>query len=71
MAEGIPRKCQNYPTATLDGEQFRITLWDSLGKSQVQIWEPYTRTDDIGPWIELIDAIRGAGGLVQREFVAV
>ncbi len=42
-----------------------------LSKYQVQVWEPFTRTDDIGPWIEVIDAIRGAGGLVPREFVAV
>jgi len=65
------RQCQNFPTASLDGEQFRLTLWDSSGEYQVQIWEPYTRTDDIGPWIEVIDAIRGADGLVPREFVAV
>lgn len=49
----------------------RLTLWNSLGEYQVQVWEPYTRTDDIGPWIEVIDATRGAGGLVPWEFVAV
>ena len=53
------------------GEQFRMTLWDSSGEYQAQIWEPYTRTDDFGPWIDLIDAVRGAGCLVPREFVAV
>ena len=71
VAEGIPRQCQDYPTATLDGEQFRITLWDGSGEYRAQIWEPYTRTDDVCPWIEVIDATRGAGGLVSREFVAV
>jgi len=70
VAGGIPRRCQDYPTAALDGEQFRMTLWDSSGEYQVQVWEPYTRTDDVGPWIEAIDSIRGAGGLVPREFVA-
>ncbi len=71
VAQGIPGQCQDYPTASLDGEQFRITLWDSSGEYQVQVWEPYTRTDDFGPWIEVIDAVRGAGGLVPREFAAV
>ena len=71
VAEGLPRQCQEYPTAALDGEQFRMTLWDKSGKYHVQVWEPYTRTDDFGPWIEIIDAIRGAAGLVQREFVAL
>ena len=70
VAEGIPRQCQDYPTASLDGEQFRLTLCDSSEEYQVQVWEPYTRTDDFGPWIDLIDAIRGAGALVSREFVA-
>jgi len=71
VAEGVPRQCQNYPTAALDGEQLRMTLWDISGKYQAQIWEPFTRIDDSGPWIELIDATRGAAGLVPREFVAV
>ena len=48
-----------------------MTLWDFFGEYQAQIWEPYTRTDDVGPWIELIDATRGAGGLVPREFAAI
>jgi len=56
--------------STSDGEQFRMTLWDFSGEHQVQIWEPFTRKDDIGPWIELIDAVRGVAGLVPREFAA-
>jgi len=71
VAQGIPRQCQDYPTASLDGEQFRLTLWDSSGEYQAQVWESYTRTDDFGPWVELIDATRGAGALVPREFAAV
>ena len=57
MARGRTRQCQDHPTAALDGEQFRLTLWDSSGKYQAQVWEPYSRTDDFGPWIEVIDAI--------------
>ncbi len=35
------------------------------------VWQPYERTEKVGPWIDLIDSVRGAAGLVQREFVAV
>ena len=52
------------------GEQFRMWFWDAAGERVASVWEPYSRADEAGPWIDLIDSVRGAAGLVPREFVA-
>ena len=54
----------------LDGEQFRLWFWDAAGECVATVWEPYERTEEVGPWIELINSMRGAAGLVPRAFVA-
>ena len=33
------------------------------------VWEPYERTEEVGPWVELIDSVRGAAGLAPRAYV--
>ncbi len=47
-------------------------MWfrDAAGKYVAIVWEPYERADEVGPWLELINSVRGAAGLVPRVFVA-
>ncbi len=70
VAEGIPRRCPNLTQAVHHGEQFRLWFWDGAGEYLATVWEPYERADEVGPWIELINTVRGAAGLVPRAFVA-
>ena len=70
VAEGIPRQCPNLTQAVHHGEQFRLWFWDVAGEYIATVWEPYERAEEVGPWIELINSVRGAAGLVPREFVA-
>jgi len=68
VADGLPRFCQDRPTAILDGEQFKLWLWDGLGAYTVEVWEPFAL--ELEDWVRLIDVVRDACGLVPREFLA-
>ena len=52
----------------LDGEQFNLWHWDSLGVYAATSREPFTLK--VESWVRLIDVVRDAGWLVPREFVA-
>ena len=52
------------------GEQFRLWFWDGAGEYVAMVWEPYEGAAEVGPWVELINSVRGAAGLVPRAFVA-
>ncbi len=70
VAEGIPRRCPNPTQAVHHGEQFRMWFSDGAGDCVATVWEPYERAEEVGPWTELIDSVRGAAGLGPRAFVA-
>ena len=70
VAEGIPRRCPNLTRAVHHGEQFKLWFWDGAGEYLATVWEPYERAEEVGPWVELINSVRGAAGLVPRAFVA-
>ena len=67
---GSCRQCPDLPRAELHAEQFRLGYWDRDGEHRAVVWAPYQRMDDIGEWRSVIDGVRGAAGLVPREFVA-
>jgi hypothetical protein len=71
IARGVHSECVNDPTPGLDCEQFTLTTWEASGEYSATIYQPYVRTDDIGPWVRLIDNVRECGALVPREFAAV
>ncbi len=54
----------------MDAEQFRLWFRDVTGQYVAMVWEPYERVEEVGPWVELIDSVRGAAGLMPRAFVA-
>ena len=61
VAEGIPRQCTNLEQAVHHGEQFRLWFWDAAGWYVATVWEPHERAEEVGPWIELIDSVKGCG----------
>ncbi len=70
VAEGIPRRCANLTQAVHHGEQLPLWFRDVAGEYLATVWEPYERAGEVGSWVELINSVRGAAGLVPRAFVA-
>ena len=70
VSEGIPRQCPNLTQAVHHGEQFRLWFRDGAEEYLATVWEPYERTEEVRPWVELINSVRGAAGLMPRAFVA-
>ena len=68
--DGVAHQCPNLTEPIHHGEQFRLWFRDVTDQYAATVWEPYERAEEVGPWIELINSVRGAAGPVPRAFVA-